>query len=331
MSMRTGTQRLTPAAGALALGLAGLLTMACDTVPLTAPSESTVTLTASALVLPTGGSTQISATVFEPGGTPVQNGTSVRFTTTLGRVDPVDVQTRNGVATAMFLAGDVSGLADVRATSGPAGGATSGTGTTTTASNQVQIAVGAAAVDAVIVRSSAGSVPATGGSVDVIAIVNGTGSRALPGVAVSFSTTAGTLSSSREVTDGNGEAKTRLTTDANATVTAAAGTKTGTVAIQALNPVPTPTVSLTATGVTATPIAQLWTFTATVANNTAVGSPVSVEWTFGDGASQQGTSTTASHVYTQELKVFFVTVTVRFANGTSVSAQTEVLTADFPL
>ena len=87
--------------------------MACDTVPLTAPSSSTVTLTASALVLPTGGSTQISATVFEPGGTPVQNGTSVRFTTTLGRVDPVEVQTRNGVATAMFLAGDVSGLADV--------------------------------------------------------------------------------------------------------------------------------------------------------------------------------------------------------------------------
>src|SRR6185295_6302389 len=42
MSMRTGTRRLTLAAGALALGLAGLLTVACDTVPLTAPSASTV-------------------------------------------------------------------------------------------------------------------------------------------------------------------------------------------------------------------------------------------------------------------------------------------------
>ena len=125
----------------------------------------------------------------------MQNGTSVRFTTTLGRIEPAKVHTRNGVATATFFAGDVAGIADVRATSGPAGGATSGTGDNATATNQVQIAVGAAAVDAVIVRSSAGSVPATGGSVDVIATVNGTGSRALPGVPVSFSTTAGTLSS----------------------------------------------------------------------------------------------------------------------------------------
>ncbi len=330
MSMRTDTRRFSKPVGALALGLAGLLTVACDTVPLTAPSASTVTLTASAMVLPTGGSTQVTATVFEPGGTPVQNGTSVRFTTSLGRVDPVEVQTRNGIATAMFLAGDVSGLADVRATSGPAGGATTGTGGTSTASNQVQIAVGAAAVDTVTVRSSAGSVPATGGSVDVIATVNGVGSRALSGVPVSFSTTAGTLSSSREVTDGNGEAKTRLTTDANATVTAAAGTKTGTVAIQALNPVPTPTVSLTATAATATSFAQLWTFTATVANNTAVGSPVQVEWNFGDGSTQQGTSTTVQHAYTEEKKVFTATVTVRFANGTAVSAQADVVTADFP-
>ena len=75
-------------------------------------------------------------------------------------------------------------------------------------------------------------------------------------------------------------------------MTAAAGTKTGTVVIQALNPVPTPTVTLTATGGTATSIAQLWTFTATVSNNTAVGSPTQFEWNFGDGASAQGTSPT---------------------------------------
>ena len=205
-----------------------------------------------------------------------------------------------------------------------------GTGENATATNRVQIAVGAAAVDAVIVRSSAGSVPATGGTVDVIATVNGTGSRPLPGVPVSFSTTAGTLSHSRETTDGNGEARTRLTTDANATVTAAAGTKTGTVVIQALNPVPTPTVTLTATGGTATSIAQLWTFAATVSNNTAVGSPTQFAWNFGDGTSAQGTSPSISHAYTQELKVFTATVTVRFANGTTVSAQADIVTSDFP-
>ena len=38
------------------------------------------------------------AFVAEAGGTPVQNGTTVRFTTNLGRVDPVEAQTRNGMA-----------------------------------------------------------------------------------------------------------------------------------------------------------------------------------------------------------------------------------------
>ena len=108
----------------------------------------------------------------------------------------------------------------------------------------------------------------------------------MAGIPVSFSTTAGTLSGTREVTDGNGEAKTRLTTDANATVTATAGTKSGTVAIQALNPVPTPTITLAGRGATATIAGQLLTFTATVANNTAVGSPIKFEWDFGDGITQ---------------------------------------------
>jgi hypothetical protein len=177
------------------------------------------------------------------------------LTTTLGRVDPVEAQTRNGIATTTFFAGDASGAAEVKAVSGGSGSATTGTGTTP--SNAVTILIGAAAVDSVTVRSSAGSVPATGGSVDIIATVTSTGGTngsttvsggGMPGVPVTFSTTAGALSSTREVTDGNGEARTRLTTDANATVTAIAGTKSGTVAIQALNPVATPTVSLTATG-----------------------------------------------------------------------------------
>ena len=66
------------------LALAGA---ACDKVPLLAPTSSTVTLTAQSHVLPTGGSTEVSAYVLESSGTPVQNGTTVRFTTTLGRVD----------------------------------------------------------------------------------------------------------------------------------------------------------------------------------------------------------------------------------------------------
>ena len=112
--------------GAAALALAQLAVIACDTMQLAAPTNSTVTVTSGALVLPAGGSTAVSAFVAESSGTPVQNGTSVRFTTTLGRVDPVEAQTRNGIAVTMFHAGDISGVADIRATSGSTGGGTTG-------------------------------------------------------------------------------------------------------------------------------------------------------------------------------------------------------------
>src|SRR6185369_13088670 len=154
-NMRTGIRRFASTAGVPALGLLAVLVVGCDKVPLTAPASSTITLTTPTRQLPTGGSTQLSAQVIEPAGTPVQNGTTVRFTTNLGRVDPVETQTRNGVATTTFYAGDVSGTAEVKATSGASGG-TSGTGTggATTSTNAVTILIGAAAVDSVNLRAS---------------------------------------------------------------------------------------------------------------------------------------------------------------------------------
>jgi adhesin/invasin len=327
--MRTGIRRFASTASLPALALLVFLTVGCDKVPLTAPTNSTVRLSASALVLPMGGSTTITATVIEQAGTPVQNGTTVRFTTTLGRVDPAEVQTRDGIATATFFAGDVSGTADIRATSGGIGGA-AGTGDNATSSNQVAIAVGAAAVDTIIVRSSAGSVPATGGMVTIAATVNGAGGRPLAGIPVSFSTTAGTLSQSRVTTDAEGDAETRLTTDANATVTASAGTKTGTVAIQALNPVPTPTISLASSASDATSVGQLFTFTATITDNAALGTPVKFEWDFGDGTTAETNGPAIGHVYSKELNVYNVTVRAVFSNGSAVSTLTQIVTADFP-
>ena len=338
--MRTGTKRFA-STGLLIMGVTTLVAVGCDKVPLTAPVSSTITLSSPTRTLPTGGSTVLSAVVMEPAGTPVQDGTSVRFQTNLGRVDPVEAHTRGGVASATFFAGDVSGAAEVKATSGPAGGAT---GTNTTATNAVTILVGNAAIGSITVRSSAGSVPATGGSVDIVATVLSDGGSSggsavaggpMPGVQVTFSTTAGTLSGTRETTDGNGEAKTRLTTDANATVTASAGTKSATVAIQALNPVPTPTITVAAVGGTVangglTSNAQIFTFTATVANNSAVGSPVKFDWVFGDGTTASTNGPSVTHAYTQEKQIFNASVTATFQNGSKASASTDIITADFP-
>jgi adhesin/invasin len=307
--MRTGTRRI-------AIGLlAALATVGCDKVPLTAPGSSTVTLTTAAVA---DGSTEVTATVLEQAGTPVQNGTTVRFTSSLGTMNPAEVQTRNGMATSRFSSNGDSGEATITASSG-------------SATQTVKLNVGLAAIDSVTIRASTGTVPATGGTVTLTARVVAAGGNPLSGVPVTFSTTAGTLSSGREVTDGNGEASTRLTTDSNATVSATAGTKTTQtpVTITAVNPVPTPSITVAGTASTATSAGQLWTFTATVENNSAVGSPVKFEWTFGDGTSADTNGRSIGHVYTEELKVFTVTVRAIFANGSSVSASTQIITADF--
>jgi adhesin/invasin len=200
---------------------------ACEGMPLLAPANSTITVSAATQSLPPGGSTEVSAFVAEPSGTPVQNGTLVRFTTTLGRVDPVEAETRNGRAVTTFFAGNQSGVADVRATSGggvgSTGGGSTGSTTTPTASNLVQISVGV--VDSISIRANPAVVPSTGGTVDVIATVRGTAGP-ISGMLVSFSATAGTLESGSALTDDNGEARTRLTTNVTATVNATAGGKT---------------------------------------------------------------------------------------------------------
>lgn len=218
-------------AGAL---LMTLFATACDRVPLGAPSGSSITMSASTRVLPTGGSTAVTAFVMESGGTPVQNGTTVRFTTTLGRVDPVEAQTRNGSAEVTFFAGDLSGLAEIRAISGGAGGGASpGTGENGAAGSTsvVQILVGAAAVEAVTVSASPSTVPASGGTTTLSASALDAAGNRLRNVPVTFSTTAGSLSTSSATTGDDGDARVQLTTSREATVTARAADQTATVTV----------------------------------------------------------------------------------------------------
>ena len=215
-SVPSGMRR-TWCAGTL-LVMAGVVTSACGSAQLLAPTSSTITVSAPTRVA-SGSSTEITAFVLEQGGTPVQNGTTVRFSTTLGRVDPVEVETENGLAVTVFFADGASGLAEIRATSGAAGG---GEGTT----NVVQITVGAAAVNTVTLRANPGSVGPGGGSVQLSATVVGVNGEALSAVGVTFNTDQGTLSPSTVTTDGNGEALTTLTTSQQAIVSATAGVTT---------------------------------------------------------------------------------------------------------
>jgi hypothetical protein len=266
----------------------GIAVSGCDKSPLLAPTESTVTLTTSAATIPSGGSATLNAVVIESAGTAAQNGTTVRFSSNIGRVQPIEAQTRNGVATTTFFADGASGVAQVTAVSGAA---TAGSGTNAT--NSVTITIGTAAVDTVSVQAAPSSVPVSGGTVAVTASVVGANNSALAGVPVSFSTTAGTLSSTVATTDASGNATVQLTTNREATVTASVGSKSGTtkvtVAAQA-------TVTLTATaGAAGTPTSV----TVTPATGTAPN--VVINW--GDGATLNlglvATPRTVIHVYDQ--------------------------------
>ena len=199
---------------------------ACDKIPLLAPTSSTISVTAPVRILALSASTEVTAVVQESGGQPVQNGTTVRFTASLGRVDPAEVVTRNGSATTTFFAGETSGLAEVRASSGAAGGGTAAAGSTAT--NVITFTIGAAATDSVTVRANPASVGFSGGTVDIIATVLGENGRALSGVPVTFSANHGTLSSSTATSDANGEALVRLTTNVDTSITASAGGKNAT-------------------------------------------------------------------------------------------------------
>src|SRR5207253_10219155 len=70
----------------------------------------------------TPGTTGTTSTTNAGAGTPVQNGTLVSFTTTIGRIEPSEARTSNGQVHVRFIAGTQSGTATITAFSGGASG-----------------------------------------------------------------------------------------------------------------------------------------------------------------------------------------------------------------
>lgn len=105
------------------IGIVGLVTLAlllpmCTGVPMTAPSNSTISLIANPDFVPAnGGVSVITAIVLEPAGTPPPNGTVIFFFASLGHVD-AEGKTKDGVARVNFVSDSRSGDAIVTAVSG---------------------------------------------------------------------------------------------------------------------------------------------------------------------------------------------------------------------
>jgi hypothetical protein len=310
----------------LALGLAGALgSAASDKVPLTAPTGSTVTLFSNTTIVPVNGAAEITATVVEAGGTLVQNGTLVTFTTTIGTVDPAEARTRDGKVTVRLVAGNRSGRAVVRAFSG---GVTSG---------DLTVDIGGAAAGRIALSANPSNISAAGGTSTITAIVFDVDGNRLPGVPVSFTADAGSFSSTVGITNAQGEATTTITTNRETTVTASAGGAGGTggengggaaaavTATVKITVSPLPTVKITATIPTGGLIPGVPVAFTVEATATAPATIRTVTVDFGDGTVQTfGNTTSVAHTY-RNAGSYVVSATAEDTNGGRATGSTTIV------
>jgi PKD repeat protein len=202
--------------------------------------------------------------------------------------------------TVRLVADGRSGTARIVAFSGPA------------VSDPLELPIGAAAAESIVLRADPGTLGSAGGAVQLIAVVRDASGNPVPGVPVTFSANAGQLGESTVLSNAAGEARTTLTTTRQTQVTARAGAVEATATIE-IAAAPTVNVAVSP----ATPVAgNPAVFTITV-EPAAGGNPVqSVTIDYGDGQQQAlGTgSTSASHIYRQA-GTYTVTVRVRDVAG----------------
>ena len=259
---------------------------ACDKVPLTSPTGSTVTLTVSNTSIPINGTAQVAAAVIESGGTAVHDGTMVTFVGAFGNFTPPEAPTVGGVAKTIFT-GTGSGTAKIGAFSGAA------------KATEVEVKVGGAAAERVTVRTEPATIPQTGGTVTVIASVLDASGNALPNTPISFTVDQGSLSSSSSTTDARGDARVTLTTNRTTKVTANVAGKSAEFTVTALS---APTVAISGcTAVQSVGVSVNCTITPTVSTGGSPIQNVTVNWGDSSGEQPLGSitgATSASHTYT---------------------------------
>jgi hypothetical protein len=328
------------ALAALAVLTALTALTACDKVPLLAPTGTVISIFPASTTVPSNGETELVATAIENGvatppssgdgtgtttpsststagsGTPVQNGTVISFTTTIGRIEPAEARTTNGQVRVRFIAGGQSGTATITAYSGGASG------------KLENLLVGTAAAERVLLTAAPQTLGPSGGSTEITARVEDTSGRGIVSVPVNFTSTAGTLSAASAVTDENGLARVTLSTTRQAEITANVAGKTATVTV-GLNPRTGVTITSPTSQVAA---GQPATFTIAVSADANI-RDVNLSW--GDGSSQSlgalSGSTTVSHIYLDS-GTFTVRATAVDASGfsESVSSSISVLPAQPP-
>ena len=268
----------------LLLGLIIFAIVNCDQVDFTAPTGSTLSISVQPPTVANNGNANITVVGTRANGAPLPDETVIQFTTNLGSISPNPVKTDNGIASATFRAGVRSGTATITATSGAAEEVT------------VDVVVGEARPEQIILISDPTSLPVGGGTVELRAHVSDEDGNPLGGISVFFQTDVGTLASGGRTvrTNDAGIAIDRLTTDVEAHVTAttANGATSEEVTIP-ISPGEGTECDFTFSPVDPVVGQEIFFIDTSVTNE---GPPIVQSlWDFGDGETAEGLSVTHSY------------------------------------
>ncbi|MEO7795318.1 MAG: PKD domain-containing protein [Thermoanaerobaculia bacterium] len=270
-----------------------------------APTGAILRVSAYPTRIGTRGVSTVTVNAYRSTGNPVNPGTEIRLSSTIGTIDPVAYTTESGQATALLRGDGRVGTATVTAFSGGLEPVT------------LDISVGQLSAS-MSFQVTPSSVAETGGTLDLLALVRDDVSQPLAGAQVNFRSEVGELDSGGRfiTTDENGEARDRLrvtaadlqlVSDDNFQVTAEVGGAGGTIISRTFQ-----------VGIQRPPQAA-FTFQraglVVTFNDTSTGSPTSWIWDFGDDtptSSQQN----PVHAYS-EAGTYVVTLTARNSIGTS--------------
>jgi hypothetical protein len=274
----------------LAFGLSLVSTLAvlglaaCDDASPVAPDGTILSISANPDRIPLTGESQIRVVARKPNGNPVNPGTLIRFSTTLGDITPSLATDSEGEVVTVLKGTGQQGTASVRASAG------------SSEEVSVDITVGLAA-GSISLQATPAAVSEAGGTVSLLAIVRDDQGQALSETQVNFRTDTGTLESGGQLisTDSGGAARDVLTVGSADVEILSGDTFQVTAEVGGGGALLSGTTSIS---IQRLPVASFTFGTnnlTAVFTDTSTGNPTSWQWDFGDG--NRSTQQNPSHTY----------------------------------
>jgi PKD repeat protein len=296
----------------------------CKKSPLFANEGATLIIVSNKAYLKSGGETaHITVMGFDGDGQALHNHTQVLFSASCGTID-AQVELMGGSGAVNFVSGSSSGTAKITARSGEI------------KSDELEIVIGAAALDSMTIHANPASLPKGGGRSTVSVYAFDAEGNLLAGIPVILSTTKGTFvnGGGLKTTDSQGCVSDVVQLTETATVSAACAGVSDSVEIDVTetpdNEVPTAAFSYSPT---APNVNEKVYFNGSLSEDSD-GTITDYKWDFGDGTTGSGQK--PSHAYSEE-NTYTVVLTVTDNDGARASCEStiaietpnETPTADF--